>query len=93
MPNLRSVANKYHAQANAIAARGDTAGKLTYGQHLAIAYYRETAAKVEALIRPEDSEAGAVWNLEGTDQPVVTHAKVTAADKAATPQELLKKAK
>jgi hypothetical protein len=95
--NLRSVANRYHASANALAARGDKQGKLTPSQQKGVAYYRDCAGKVEALIRPEDgSEAGNLWMLEG-GEPVhlgkVTDFKVTSADKAATPQELLEKTK
>lgn len=92
--SLRSVANEYHSAANAIAARADRAEQpLTVNQQKGIAYYRASAAKVEALIRPEDSEAETVWSLESA---AVTSTgptkKVTSADKAATPQELLEKA-
>jgi len=94
MSTLRQTATQYHTQANAIAARGDIAGKLTPNQQAGITYYRDCAAKVEALIRPEDEQPEeAVWHLEGDTRPQVAHtAKVTSADKAATPQELIKKA-
>jgi len=94
--SLRSIANEYHTAANKIAARADRAEKpLTENQHRAVDFYRESATKIEALILPEDSETDeAVWHLEGQDrQPVsMSHKKVTSADKAATPQELIKKA-
>jgi len=62
MPNLRSVANQYHIHANALAARGDKAGKLTPNQQKAIASYRDAAGKIEAMIDPEDAgEQGVVW--------------------------------
>jgi hypothetical protein len=93
MPNLRSIATQYHKQANAIAARGDVTGQLTRSQMKGIEYYRDCAAKVEALILPEDTEqAETAWSLEGAERQVVSRTKVTSADKAATPQELLKKA-
>jgi hypothetical protein len=96
MPNLRSIANEYHTAANKIAARADRAEKpLSENQHRAIDFYRESAAKIEALIRPEDSETDeAVWHLEGQERhtQAMSHKKVTSADKAATPQELIKKA-
>jgi hypothetical protein len=97
VPNLRSIANEYHTAANKIAARADRAEEpLTENQHRVIDFYRESAAKIEALIRPEDSEEDeAIWHLEGQErQPVaMSHKKVTSADKAATPQELIEKAK
>jgi len=87
MNGLREVATKYHRQANAIAARGDIAGTLTTNQQRGIAYYRDQAAKVEALIRPEDS-------LEGDTRPTLAPTnKVTTADKVANPKELLEKVK
>jgi hypothetical protein len=94
MGNLREIATQYHKAANAIAARGDIAGKLTPNQQAGIAYYRASADKVEALIRPEDEqEAEATWNLEGDTRPQVAQSqKVSAKDKTATPQELIKKA-
>lgn len=56
-------------------------------------FYRTNAEKVEALICPEDSEPEKVtWHLEGQEHEAVSHKKVSSADKAATPQELLKKA-
>jgi len=94
MSTLRAIATQYHTQANAIAAKGDIAGKLTPNQQAGIAYYRDCAAKVEALIRPEDEQAAdATWNLEGDTRPQAQNAHaVTTRDKAATPQELIKKA-
>lgn len=91
--STRSIANQYHSAANAIAARGDKQGGLTVNQQKGITYYRACADKVEALIRPEDSEAEAVWSLESTAVASTGPTKkVTSADKAATPQELLEKA-
>lgn len=95
MSSLRSIANEYHTAANKIAARADRAEKpLTENQHRAVDFYRESATKIEALILPEDSETDeAIWHLEGQErQPLPSHKKVTSADKAATPQELIKKA-
>lgn len=62
MPNLRSVANEYHAHANALAARGDKAGKLTPNQQKAIAYYRDAADKIAALGFEDEGEQGTVWH-------------------------------
>lgn len=94
MSNLRSIANEYHAAANAIAARAERKERnLTKNESKAIVYYRVSAEKVEALIRPEDSEPDSTWNLEGRETAAVgPSTKVTAADKAATPQELIAKA-
>lgn len=94
MSNLRTVANEYHSAANAVAAKAERQERnLTHNESKAIVFYRMSAEKVEALIRPEDSEPeDAVWHLEGQEREVVSHSKVTSADKAATPQELLKKA-
>jgi hypothetical protein len=66
MPSLRSIATKYHQAANKIAARTDKRGEgLTANQAAAVQSYRDSAAKVEALIRPEDSEeTGKIWNLQ-----------------------------
>lgn len=93
--SLRSIANQYHSAANKIAARAERQERnLTPNQSKAIAYYRISAEKVEALILPEDSEVESVWHLEGQERlATVHHSKVTSADKAATPQELLEKAK
>jgi hypothetical protein len=96
MSSLRSIANEYHAAANAIAARAERKERnLTQNESKAIVYYRISAEKVEALIRPEDSEdAEATWNLEGQERHYASPTgKVTSADKAATPQELIAKAK
>lgn len=95
MSGLRSVANQYHGAANKIAARAERQERnLTPNESKAITYYRISAEKVEALILPEDSaEATSVWHLEGQERAVVHHShKVSAADKAATPQELIEKA-
>lgn len=94
MPSLRSIANEYHAQANSLAARAERQERnLTKNESQAIAYYRISAEKVEALILPEDSEAEATWNLEGRENPAFAPGtKVSTRDKAATPQELIQKA-
>jgi hypothetical protein len=94
MPSLRSIANQYHEAANRIAARADRVGELTNNQRLAIESFRDCAAKVEALIRPEDSERReeALEVQAETSAPTGPSKKVTARDKAATPQELLEKA-
>lgn len=93
MSSLRSVANEYHHAANAIAARAERKERnLTQNESKAIVYYRISAEKVEALIRPEDSEAEATWNLQGREQIAGPSTKVSSADKAATPQELIAKA-
>jgi hypothetical protein len=95
--NLRTIANEYHGAANKIAARAERQERnLTQNESKAIAYYRVSAEKVEALIRPEDSEdTESVWHLEGQERQVTHHSnkKVSSADKAATPQELIEKAK
>ncbi len=97
MSSLRSIANEYHTAANKIAARADRAEKpLTENQHRAIDFYRDSATKIEALILPEDSEMEeSIWHLEGQERvaQAMSHKKVTSADKAATPQELIAKAK
>jgi hypothetical protein len=95
MPNLRSIANEYHHAANKIAACAERQERnLTANESKAIAYYRVSAEKVEALILPEDSvESEATWNLQGHERPATgPSTKITSADKAATPQELIKKA-
>jgi glucose-6-phosphate-specific signal transduction histidine kinase len=94
MSSLRSIANEYHSAANKIAARAERKERnLTQNESKAITFYRISAEKVEALIRPEDSEVEAVWHLEGQErQFVASHKKVSSADKAATPQELIEKA-
>ena len=55
-------------------------------------FYRMSAEKVEALIRPEDRSRRCGMAPRRAGAEVVSHSKVTSADKAATPQELLKKA-
>ena len=57
MPSLRSVANQFHAHANKLAARAEKAGKLSPSRAKAISHCRDAAAKIEAMISPED-EAG-----------------------------------
>lgn len=94
MPSLRSIANQYHEAANKIAARADRVGELTNNQRKAIESFRTCAARVEALIRPEDSlpkEAALEIQAQET-APVGPGKKVSTRDKAATPQELLEKA-
>lgn len=93
--SLRDTANEYHKQANAVAAKGDAAGGLTPGQRAAVEGYRAAAARVEALIGEEAGGAtGATWRLEGNQSlPDIATKAVTTRDKAATPQELIKKAK
>jgi len=89
MPSLREIANQYHHAANRIAARADRAGQLTENQRRAIDSFRDSAAKVEALIRPEDS----LPKLETqAAESAVAPTKKFKAHKAATPQELLEKA-
>lgn len=93
MPSLRSIANQYHEAANKIAARADLVGELTNNQRLAIESFRDAASKVEALIRPEDSErAESVLEVKASDVARTQAPKVSTRDKAATPQELLEKA-
>lgn len=100
MPSTRSIANQYHHAANRIAARADRTGALTENQRKAIESFRDSAAKIEALIRTEltggeitlDTLAeGYLASITPELVPVVK--KVTTRDKAATPQELLEKAK
>jgi hypothetical protein len=93
MPSLRSIANQYHQAANKIAARADRSGELTNNQRIAIESFRDAAVKVEALIRPEDSErAETVIEVKSSDVKPVQGPKVSTRDKAASPQELLEKA-
>jgi len=93
VPSLRYIANQYHHAANKIAARADRVGELTDNQRKAIDSFRDCAAKVEALIRPEDSLPKEV-TVEKTTSLIenLTPAKKLKAHKAATPQELLEKA-
>lgn len=93
MPSLRSIANQYHQAANKIAARADLTGSLTNNQRLAIESFRDAAVKVEALIRPEDSErTESALEVKATEIARPQAPKVSTRDKAATPQELLEKA-
>ena len=93
MPSLRSIANEYHHAANRIAARADRAGELTENQRLAINQFRDSAAKIEALIRPEDSLPKPESQTHTTSLiENLAPKKVKTRDKAATPQELLEKA-
>ena len=91
MPSLRSIANQYHEAANRIAARADRVGELTENQRKAIESFRECASKIEALIRPEDSERQETVEVQGDVTPV-QGPKKAKAHKAATPQELLEMA-
>ena len=95
MPSLRTIANQYHHHANRIAARADRIGTLTDNQRKAIEGYRDAAVKIEALIRPEDSEptSAAIEVQAEATAPVGPGKKVSTRDKAATPQELLEKAR
>lgn len=91
---LRQVANQYHSQASKIARRrADKDGKLPARYMRAVEYYRDCAAKVEALILPEDgASAETQWQLEGGQQEsLASGKKVTAKDKVANPKELLEK--
>jgi hypothetical protein len=92
MPSLRSIANQYHEAANRIAARADRVGELTENQRKAIESFRDCAAKVEALIRPEDSERKQDIIEVQADVTPVEGPKKAKAHKAATPQELLEMA-
>lgn len=93
MPSLRDIANQYHQAANKIAARADLVGTLTNNQRKAIESFRDAASKVEALIRPEDSErAASALEVKAAEITRAQAPKVSTRDKAATPQELLEKA-
>ena len=93
MPSFRSIANQYHAAANKLAARADQTGTLTNNQRLAIESFRDAAAKIEALISPEDEQPKEMIYVETPDkQALASPTKVSTRDKAATPQELLEKA-
>jgi hypothetical protein len=92
MPDLRSIANQYHRAANRIAARADRVGELTENQRRAIESFRDCAAKVEALIRPEDSLPKDAIITTNIIENLTPQKKVKTRDKAATPQELLEKA-
>jgi len=92
MPSLREIANQYHHAANRIAARADRVGELTDNQRIAIDQYRECAAKIEALIRPEDSLPKNTEQVHSTSLIENPAPKKAKAIKAATPQELLEQA-
>ena len=93
MASLRSIANQYHHAANRIAARADRVGELTDNQRKGIESFRDAAAKIEALIRPEDSLSKvAEAHTSSLIENLAPQKKVKARDKAATPQELLEKA-
>ena len=92
MPSLREIANLYHQQANRIAARADRKGQLTDKQRIAIDGYRAEAAKIEAMIRPEDSLPKVEAEVHTTSLIENLTPKKFKAHKAATPQELLEKA-
>ncbi|GEM_PF-5731712 len=90
---LQQIANQYHAHANKIARRRvDKNGQLPARYMRAVEYYRDCAAKVSALILPEDVPVEMTWQLEDEQAALAPASKVTTRDKAATPQELLKKA-
>ena len=92
MPSIREIANQYHHAANRIAARADRVGELTDNQRIAIEQYRECAAKIEALIRPEDSLPKDTGQVHSTSLIENLAPKKVKAIKAATPQELLEQA-
>jgi hypothetical protein len=93
---LRQIASEYDRHASRIAtaewSKRD-GGALLPQYEAAVKYYREAGDAVRALIRPEDEESNeSEWNLAAEEKAAAFKARVTAADKAATPQELLKKA-
>ena len=92
MPSLRYIANQYHFAANKIAARADITGTLTNNQRIAIESFRDAAAKIEALIRPEDSIAKESTIEVTADAAAPAGPTKFKAHKAATPQELLEMA-
>ena len=94
MNTLRGIATRYHRQANKIAAKGDKTGRITAAQLATIDFYRDSAAKLEALVPAEDGTPSQVWNLEGQERVAQTPKHgVTTRDKAAHPKELIEKAK
>lgn len=96
MNTLRAVAAQYDRHASRIAASEwakRDGGPLLPEYEAAVKYYRAAGDAVRALIMPEDEQSSeSSWNLEAEAEAAAFKRKVTAADKAATPQELLKKA-
>ncbi len=92
---LRQIANQYHTHANKIARRrADKDGKLPVRHMRAVEYYRDCAAKIEALVHPEDEATEEMqWQLEQEQAAIDPTRKVTAKDKVASPKELLEKVK
>ena len=108
MPSLRQLANQYDEKASHLALRyeGKLNRVVGYtrkdGKRVPVTLadvvqnYRTNADRVRALILPEDevkTEGTTQWQLEAEEGQSLLTSKVTAKDKVATPQELLKKAK
>jgi hypothetical protein len=95
MRQLAQLAQKYHDRAERTIRRHTSEeGVFDAKFQPAVDYFRNSSAAVQNLV-DEDGATGTLWSLEG-DQPTlmgnIKGLKVTAADKAATPQELLAKA-
>jgi len=92
---LQQIVAKYHSQANKIARRrADKNGQLPARYLRAVEYYRDCAAKVAALIRPEDETTEEVqWQLENEQIALASGPKFSGKDKVANPKELIEKAK
>ncbi len=108
MPRLRQIADQYDEKASHLAIRyeGKLGKVVGYtrkdGKRVSVTLadviqnYRTNADRVRALIFPEDevkTEETTQWQLEADEGQSLLTSKVTAKDKVATPQELLKKAK
>ncbi len=109
MPSLRLLANQYDEKASHLALRYEGKLNKVVGHTRkdgkrvpvtladVVQNYRTNADRVRALILPEDEvkteETGTQWQLEVEEGQSLLTSKVTAKDKVATPQELLKKAK
>ena len=92
---LQQIVAKYHSQANKIARRRtDKNGNLPARYMRAVEYYRDCAAKVAALIRPEDeTPEDTQWQLESHAVGMATLSpKFSGKDKVANPKELIEKA-
>ncbi len=90
---LQQIVNQYHTHANKIARRRvDKNGKLPIRYQRAVEYYRDCAAKVAALIRPEDETTETQWQLEREQVALAAGPKFTGRDKVANPKQLIEKA-
>jgi imidazole glycerol phosphate synthase subunit HisF len=100
MNTLQAVAQEYQKRAeHIVAAHTDKEGNFDASCQQDVDFNRDAAAAVLKLIPPVPVEVtavvgGTVWNLDDEKKAIAfSDDKVTTRDKAATPQELLEKAK